>query len=196
MNAAPILIAEDDVSDAMMIQRVLKETGIINPVHLVRDGSDLILYLTSQGSLCSASYPLPALVLLDLRMPTPGSKVLEWLAAHPEFSGLPVVVTTDSANMRDIRKAYDLGASSFLMKPITKEDLMNLLRGLRKIRVDYGDGAICLQASHLPTGNGPGDGTAPKAIQEVAHRSDAHFLCSGSRRCPGKGRCSRVSSHR
>lgn len=158
MNAAPILIAEDDASDAMMIGRVLKEIGIINPIHLVRDGSDVILYLTAQGSPSSGSYPLPALVLLDLRMPTPGSKVLEWLAAHPEFFGLAVVVTTDSANMRDIRKAYDLGASSFLMKPISKEDFTNLLRGLRNIRLEMIDGAICIQATQVPAGPGHGDG--------------------------------------
>lgn len=147
MKPGPILIAEDTAADALLIQRVLTEAGIVNPIHWVRDGSDVLFYLEAQAKVGAGAYPLPALILLDLRMPTPGSRVLEWLAGHPLFSALPVVVTTDSRNMTDIRRAYDLGASSFLMKPVLKEDLLNLLRGLRNIHLKNVDGAISIHAA-------------------------------------------------
>jgi two-component system response regulator len=157
MKPGPILIAEDTPSDAVLTQRVLNEAGIVNPIHWVRDGSDVLFYLEAQVKAGAGAYPLPALILLDLRMPTPGSRVLKWLAGHPGFSALPVVVTTDSGNMADIRQAYDLGASSFLMKPVLKEDLLNLLRGLRNIRLQNLDGAISI---HAAPGSAPSGGAS------------------------------------
>jgi CheY-like chemotaxis protein len=137
----PILIAEDDPSDLELLARLCKKVRILNPLHVVHDGRRAIDYLQGAREYSDrVRYPFPALLFLDLKMLVPGSEVLRWMRDHPVSESVAVVVMTDSANLRDINEAYKLGAHSFLMKPIAEEDLLNMIRYLKTIRTESGDG--------------------------------------------------------
>ena len=119
-----ILIAEDQDDDVILIRRSLDKAGISNPTHFVRNGEDAIAYLQGEGKFASREeYPLPALLLLDLKMPRiNGFEVLRWIHQQPELKALRVIVLTGSEDIRDINLAYECGANSFLVKPMDFEN--------------------------------------------------------------------------
>src|SRR5258706_12776145 len=116
---APILLAEDDENDVFFLRRALARSGLGNPLIAVRDGQEAVDYLAGIGPYADrASHPLPGLIFLDLKMPRMnGFEVLLWLSSRPEFGELPVVVLTSSAQDSDIRKARELGADDYQVKP-------------------------------------------------------------------------------
>ena len=123
-----ILLVEDGEDDVVMIRCALKEAKIDLPLHVVRDGREAIAYLSGEGKYGSADYPIPALVLLDLRMPrVDGFAVLRWMRRQPHLNAVRVVVLTNSLEPSDAHKAYDLGANSFLTKPTDFKDTTRLL---------------------------------------------------------------------
>ena len=126
--AKTILIAEDFADDAALLQQMLKSVGVHNPVMTVGDGEQAIAYLKGEGQFSDRlAFPLPAVLLLDLKMPrTDGFKVLEWLANQPELKQLLVIVVSGSDAIKDVQMAYKLGAHSFLTKPFTPDDVKNL----------------------------------------------------------------------
>src|SRR5687767_8704792 len=107
-----ILLVEDDPNDAFLIQRAFRHANDANLIQHTANGEEAVAYLTGQGKYHDrASHPLPILILLDLKMPRmSGFEVLEWLRKQSEFSALPVIVLTASAQTRDIELAYKLGA--------------------------------------------------------------------------------------
>jgi CheY-like chemotaxis protein len=119
-DAATILLAEDREEDIILIRKAFEKAGIRNPLCIVRNGEEAINYLTGVGRFSDRlCYPLPALFLLDLKMPgTDGFDVLRWLKTQPDLAPLRVVVLTSSEDIRDVNKAYQLGANSFLVKPL------------------------------------------------------------------------------
>jgi CheY-like chemotaxis protein len=123
-DRAVILLAEDREDDVALVRRSLAKLFIANPLQVVRDGEEAIEYLCGEGKYANrAEYPLPALMLLDLKMPRKdGFEVLKWVRQQPGLSELPIVVLTSSENMRDVNAAYKLGANSFLVKPMEFED--------------------------------------------------------------------------
>ena len=123
-NQAIILLAEDREDDILLIRKSFKNSFITNPLHVVRDGEEAIEYLSGEGRYANrAEYPLPALLLLDLKMPRKdGFEVLQWIRQQPDLSKLPVVVLTSSENVHDVNAAYRAGANSFLVKPMEFED--------------------------------------------------------------------------
>lgn len=125
---APILVVEDDENDVLLIRRTLSNSGIPNPRHFVGSGEEVIDYLVAAGRYADRKrYPLPALVLLDLKLPgMDGFDILQWIRADPRFRDLPVVVLTSSKGIRDVTKAYRLGANSFLVKPLEFENMSAL----------------------------------------------------------------------
>jgi CheY-like chemotaxis protein len=127
-----ILLAEDREDDIIMIQRAFSLAGIPNPVHVVRDGEQVLAYLKGEGTYANRDeYPLPDLLLLDLQMPRmDGFEVLRWIRDQLHLSTLRIVVLTSSTDMRDINVAYRLGASSFMVKPIDFQDLIHLAKVL------------------------------------------------------------------
>lgn len=137
-----ILIADDDPSDAEALQRIIRETGISNPLHAFHDGKEVIDYLAGTGSYSDrVRFPAPAFLFLDLIMPLKsGLDVLRWIREQPEVEHrfLGIVVMTGMGNVAEIREAYLLGAHSFLVKPVRKEDFMNLVHGMKGIRLDPG----------------------------------------------------------
>ncbi len=125
-----ILIVEDDPYDSKLIVRAIKKARMLNPVQLVRDGAEAIDYLDGQPPYDDRqTHPLPVVMLLDLKLPKKsGFEVLQWLRKHPTVSRLPVVVLTSSSEHVDINRAYDVGANSYLVKPVGSEALVDMVK--------------------------------------------------------------------
>jgi CheY-like chemotaxis protein len=120
MNSlVPILLAEDNDDDVSLTRRAFERAGVLNPLHVVSDGEQAIAYLKGEGLYSNrAEYPVPNLLLLDLRMPKKdGFEVLRWLRGEPGLRCLRVVVLTSSADVRDVNSAFSLGADAFIIKP-------------------------------------------------------------------------------
>jgi CheY-like chemotaxis protein len=94
---------------------------VVNPVEVVKDGQEAIEYLAGGSRFSDRSrYPLPCLVLLDLKLPVrPGMDVLRWIGNQPHLKPLLVIVLTSSKDANDVEEAYRLGARSFLVKPLS-----------------------------------------------------------------------------
>jgi CheY-like chemotaxis protein len=129
-----ILVAEDDPTDAYFFQRAFRRAGLPVVLHFVRDGQEVIDYLRGTGAFADRStYPLPQLLLLDLKMPRlNGFDVLEWLRQQPGFSSLRVVIFSSSDEARDINRAYGLGANWYLVKPHSMDELTALIGRFKK----------------------------------------------------------------
>ena len=123
-----ILLVEDSDDDIFLMKRTLSVAGVVNPLHVVTDGEQAISYLAGEGIYADRStYPLPAVVFLDLKLPlVSGHEVLAWIRGQSKFESLLVIVLTSSDEPSDLRRAYSLGASSYLMKPLTAKQLVTL----------------------------------------------------------------------
>lgn len=129
----PVLAADDDESDQMILQIAFQRAGIRNPLIFVCDGEEVIEYLAGAGRFADRSeYTLPGLIILDLKMPRlNGFDVLSWLAVQPEFNEVPVVVVSSSFDETDICRARKLGARDYFVKPHALSDLVNIARKLQ-----------------------------------------------------------------
>ena len=129
-----ILYAEDDEEDRMLMQDALKESRLTNELHVVEDGEELMEYLNRRGKYSElTNVPLPGLILLDLNMPRKdGREALKEIKANPALRRIPVVVLTTSKAEEDILRTYDLGVSGFIIKPVTFESLVDVIRTLGK----------------------------------------------------------------
>lgn len=128
----PILLAEDNPDSVLLIQRAFRRADIPYPLQVVQDGQSAILYLTGSDRYADREcYPLPSLLLLDLKLPIKsGHEVLAWLRQQPNLKRLPVVILTSSKEMSDINCAYDLGANSYLVKPVGFDNLLETIKTL------------------------------------------------------------------
>ena len=141
MNASGhILVAEDDPTDAYFFQRAFSRAGLPVMLHFVRDGQEAIDYLQGEGQFSDrTAYPLPQLVLLDLKMPRlNGFEVLEWVRKQPGFNGLQIVIFSSSGEPEDMNRAYGLGANWYLVKPHSIEELMVLVGRFKKFWLEGG----------------------------------------------------------
>jgi len=125
-----ILLAEDDPNDVLLIQRAFRKAGLGDVLKSVRDGTQAIEYLAGRGKYADRrEYPLPYLLLLDLKMPgTDGFEVLQWVRGEPELKRLLVVVLTSSNLQADVDRAYELGTNSYLVKPVEFEEMVNMIQ--------------------------------------------------------------------
>ena len=132
-DRATVLIAEDDPDDVLLTQIAFERARLANPLQVVRDGEEAIAYLKGEGKYANrAQYPLPILVLLDLKMPRMnGFQVLEWLNNHSELERVPVAIMTSSDHDPHITRAYQLGADSYLRKPPDAAALLALVQRLQ-----------------------------------------------------------------
>jgi CheY-like chemotaxis protein len=128
-----VLLAEDDENDIELLKRAFKQTHVENPLQIVRDGEEAIEYLKGEGKFSERQkYPLPTLVLLDLKMPRKdGFEVLRWIREQPSLKALRVLVLTTSSDIRDVTKAYKLGANSFLVKTLDIQDFGALVSQIK-----------------------------------------------------------------
>lgn len=125
-----VLYAEDDESDAFLFKHAFAKAGIAHRLIIVRDGSTAIEYLEGTGPYADRTqHPLPSLVLLDLNMPgLSGLDVLKWIRATPTLSVLAAVMLTSSNQEPDMRRAYEHGATAYLVKPCELDEIINLAR--------------------------------------------------------------------
>jgi CheY-like chemotaxis protein len=129
-NAGVILVVEDQHPDAVMLRILFEQMGLSNPCRFVPSAMDAIAYL--KGSLPyndRTTCPVPAVIMLDIRMPgMDGFEFLDWLKRHPEYDDILVVAISGLEDLASIRRAYALGADSFLTKPCRALDLENLMQ--------------------------------------------------------------------
>jgi CheY-like chemotaxis protein len=121
-----ILMADDDEDDRVATQDAFREHHLANDFRTVKDGEELLEYLHRRGPYADA--PRPGLILLDLNMPRKdGREALKEIKADPSLRQIPVVVLTTSREEEDILKTYDLGANSFITKPVGFDSLVQLV---------------------------------------------------------------------
>ena len=128
-----ILLVDDSENDICLVRAAFKTAELTNPIQEAHNGDEAIAYLQGEPPFDDRTkYPLPALMVLDLNMPTRnGFEVLEWLRAQPGLKRLNVFILTASLREEDVDRAFDLGANSFLVKPSSIEGLTSIGRCLR-----------------------------------------------------------------
>lgn len=127
-----ILLVEDEPDDIFLLQRAFGRLNLPHSLQVIEDGEAAIAYLSRQEPYADAErYPFPTLILLDLKLPRlSGFEVLAWLRQQPELRRLLVVVLTSSQETLDINRAYDLGANSYLVKPVDFSVFLEMVRSL------------------------------------------------------------------
>ncbi len=116
----------------MLAEEALKESRLVNDLRFVEDGEELLEYLKHRGRYSDPdSAPRPGVILLDLNMPRmDGREALKLIKGDPELRRIPVVVLTTSRAEEDIYRSYDLGVNSFIIKPVSFDSLVNIMRSL------------------------------------------------------------------
>jgi CheY-like chemotaxis protein len=130
-----VLHIDDDPNDAELLQAATRRANVRFVLHQVVDGDQAIAYLSGQGIYADrGGFPLPSLILLDLKMPrATGFEILEWIRAHEEFKQVPVVILSGSELREDMRQAYRVGANSYFVKPLGFEALVGLVKNINSV---------------------------------------------------------------
>lgn len=119
----PILLVEDNPMDVDLTRRAFARRRLSNPLDVARDGEDALARIAAWD----AGAPQPVVILLDLKLPkVSGLEVLRALKSHPAYRRIPVVVLTTSKDDADVKAAYDLGANSYIVKPVDFEKFMEI----------------------------------------------------------------------
>jgi len=127
-----ILMADDDEDDILLTEKALKKGKLLNPLYTVRDGEELLDYLYHRGAYTDpAQAPRPGVILLDLNMPKKdGREALKEIKSNVNFRDIPIVVFTTSKAEEDIYRSYKLGVNSFITKPVTFDNLIDVMQML------------------------------------------------------------------
>lgn len=134
MNGSLLLLVDDNEDDIFFTKQAIKKAKILNGVQTAADGQEAIEYLSGAGKFRNRmAFPMPALLLLDLKMPRKGGfEVLEWIRKQPSLRNLVVVILSTSCERADIEKAYQFGANSYLQKPSSTEVLAEMMSALKQ----------------------------------------------------------------
>jgi len=117
----PIMLVEDNSMDVDLTIRAFAKRKLTNPIDVARDGEEALAWIAKWD----AGSPQPVVILLDLNMPkVSGLEVLRTLKSHPAYKCIPIVVLTTSKEDVDVRTAYELGANSYIVKPVDFENFM------------------------------------------------------------------------
>jgi CheY-like chemotaxis protein len=140
-HALTVLVADDDEEDRGFIKKAWTKSRTTNDLRFVEDGEELTEYLNHAGRYSEpGSAPRPGVILLDLNMPKKdGREALREIKANPELRRIPIVILTTSQAEEDIFRSYDLGANSYITKPVTFEGLVDVLRVLGKYWIEIVD---------------------------------------------------------
>jgi CheY-like chemotaxis protein len=137
-KSVTILMADDDGDDRLMTQEAFSDAHLRNDLRFVEDGAELMEYLRHQGRYSDpAAAPRPGLILLDLNMPKKdGREALAEIKADPNLKRIRIIVLTTSKEEEDIYRSYDLGAASYIQKPVTFEALVKVVKTLGRYWLD------------------------------------------------------------
>ena len=129
-KSVTILMADDDPDDRLLTEDALKEARLANEIRFVENGEELLQYLRHQGKFADKTlHPRPGIILLDLNMPKmDGREALQLIKSDPDLRRIPVIIMTTSKADQDILKSYDLGANSYVTKPVTFDELVAVVR--------------------------------------------------------------------
>lgn len=152
MERKIVLVADDNPVDLEGVRYIWAKANLRNKLHWVSDGEQAIAYLSGEGEYSDRIlFPIPVLMLLDLKMAKrTGFDVLRWLQARPQFDSLKVVVMSAFDELHLLRTAYQLGAASFLTKPIRTEDLINVIRGLKGLHIESANDGSYIEELRFP----------------------------------------------
>jgi two-component system response regulator len=127
-----ILLVEDEPNDVFFMQQAMKKAGVVNPLQVANDGQQAIDYFRGAGKFANREeFPLPCLVLLDLKLPyVMGLDVLKWIRHRPEAAVI-VVILSSSKYEADIAAAYRLGANGYLVKPPDVSKLVEMVKSIK-----------------------------------------------------------------
>jgi CheY-like chemotaxis protein len=127
-----ILLVEDNADDVLLLRQAFKKAGETPALHRVSDGLEAKAYLNGEGDYGDrATHPIPDFVLLDLNMPRMnGFELLEWLRQDSPFKSMIVYVVTASARESDIKRAYELHANNYIVKPSRVDQLVDFVRAI------------------------------------------------------------------
>ena len=122
-----ILLVEDDDGHARLLEKNLRRGGVVNQLVRVADGQEAVDYMSRTGSYeDSMRYPLPSVVLLDVRMPRlDGFEVLAHLKGDPKLMRIPVIMLTSTDNQNEINRAHEMGANGYVVKPVSIESFVD-----------------------------------------------------------------------
>jgi CheY-like chemotaxis protein len=136
-----MLMVEDDDNDVFFFERALKQAEITHPFYRVRNGEEAIAYLRGEGPYRDrAQFPQPRFLLLDLKMPRKnGFEVIEWVRQQPGLRRLPIVVFSSSREYPDVNRAYELGANTYLVKPVKFEELVEMVKALHAFWLGFAE---------------------------------------------------------
>jgi len=128
-NAVEILLVEDNPQDAELMIRALRKQNLANQIHIAEDGAEALDFIFCNGKYADRDFSKsPKVIFLDLKLPkVSGLEVLQELKSNPLTRTLPVVVVTSSRENPDIKKAYELGVNSYVVKPVNFEDFLKAM---------------------------------------------------------------------
>jgi CheY-like chemotaxis protein len=130
-DLAPIICADDNPYDIELFLVAFEEIGLQHPVEFIKDGQQALDYLNREGPFAGYDSPLPAAILLDIKMPKiNGMEVLKAIREKPQWSKVPVIMMTSSEMQRDIEACYRLGANAYVVKPIDFEKFVKMVKSL------------------------------------------------------------------
>ena len=133
-NAKPItiLMADDDSDDRLLTKEAFEASRLANDLRFVEDGVELLDYLHRRGKYADpATSPWPSIILLDLNMPKKdGREVMADIRKDPKFAHIRIIILTTSKAEEDIMRTYDLGATSYITKPVTFDSMVDVVRTL------------------------------------------------------------------
>src|SRR6266480_399402 len=132
-NLFTVLLVEDDLNDIFLVKRAFKMAQLQNPLQVVTDGQEAILYLRGDGKYADReTHPLPKLIVMDIKMPRrTGFEVLEWVKGNGRpLRRIPIVIVSSSNNPHDINRAYELGANAYMVKPVNFKEVEHLFESI------------------------------------------------------------------
>ena len=129
-----VLMADDDQDDCLLVKNAFAASLIINSLYFVEDGEELMNYLYHRGKYSdTAAFPMPGLILLDLNMPRKdGREALREIKANQYLRRIPVIILTTSEREEEIFRSYEMGANSFITKPVTFQGLVEVMKTLSR----------------------------------------------------------------
>lgn len=133
-----LLLLEDSEEDIFLFRRAVTKAGRAVVLNSVRNGSEGQQYLLGEGEFADRNdFPMPTVIFADLQLPGMGGlQFLEWLRAQPELRAIPCVIYSGTANPSDVQAAYELGVTSFIVKPIDFQDWVKRLEVVLRFWMD------------------------------------------------------------